>query len=350
MSTDIDVDLGFALHLTTHPDGPLTSRHLALVALRPERLKPGAVLVRNLYFAIDPVPSEATTRRWHVHTAVPAGGLIGRVIASRSAGLPCGTLIAHHGGWATHSVLAPGAQRSRIVSPLTGVPASAHLSLLGPSGLRACAVLVKALSLLPGESLYIGGAADSVGSTAAQLARRLGAAFVVGGVESREEAGVAGANPAFDIVLEHGAARADVPADAPASHGLTGRLDSAMTVTGRRGLAAAWELVRESGRVACLGEGSYDWGRPVTDSPMASSLMTSSLMAPEKNVRVAEVGPIYQLHRHEQFRTWMADQLVTGQLGPGRSADLTFPELADELVETARRGFRSVDVYCLPGG
>lgn len=166
---------GLAIHLVARPEGILKREHLALVTLPAPRLAPGCVLVRNLWFAIDPRPVVAATHHWPLHAAVRAGSLIGRVIASRSADMPVGTLIVHREGWASHSILPRGGHQTRVLEPPEGVPTSAYLSILGLPGLAAHVGLSRILRLKPGESLFIAGATDPVGSAAAQLARLFGA-------------------------------------------------------------------------------------------------------------------------------------------------------------------------------
>lgn len=323
--TEIPLEQGRAIHLVARPEGPLEREHLALVELPTPRLTPGYVLVRNLCATIDPQPAAAATRRWPLHTAVPAGSLVGEVIASRSADLPPGTLVAHHEGWATHSVLPRGGHLTRVLEPPPGVPVSAYLSILGLPGLAAHVGLTRILDFQPGETLFIAGAADPVGSAAAQIARLLGATRVLGGVDSPRAARVAAQDPSFDAVLEHGPGR--------------NRVDTALIGTEGPYLTDALKLVRDFGRIAWMHGSPHDSAEPVAPDQLSA--------VHERSIRVEGYGVQHHLHLLKQVETQYTGELLAGRLSPGRTADIGFTALVDVLVDAAHSGFRMTDVFRL---
>lgn len=323
--TDIPVEEGRAVHLVSRPEGPLQREHLALVDLPTPRLTPGHVLVRNLCVAIDPQPAAAATRQWPLHTAVPAGSLVGEVIASRSADLPPGTLVTHEDGWATHSVLPRGGHLTRVLEPAPGVPVSAYLSVLGLPGLAAHVGLTRILDFQPGETLFVAGAADPAGAAAGQIARLLGATRVLGGVDSSQAARVAAQDPAFDAVFEHGPGR--------------DRLDAALIGTEGPYLADALKLVRDFGRIAWMHGSPHDSAEPVAPEELSA--------VHGRSIRVEGFGVRHHLHLLKQVEARYAGDVAAGRLRPGRTVEIDFAALVDALVDTARAGFRGTDVYRL---
>lgn len=67
------------------------------------------------------------------------------------------------------------------------VPASAYLGILGMPGLTAYVGLTRIAHVREGDVVFVSGAAGAVGSIAGQLAKRLGAAVVIGSAGSPEK-------------------------------------------------------------------------------------------------------------------------------------------------------------------
>ena len=138
----------------------------------------GEVLIRNILLSLDP-----TNRIWMSDREqymppvgigdVMRGGTLGVVEKSLSDRFAEGDLvIPAEGGWQTHTV-APAAMCSRV-QRIPGVPLSAHMSVLGATGLTAYFGLTDICQPKAGETLVISAAAGAVGSIVGQIAKQRG--------------------------------------------------------------------------------------------------------------------------------------------------------------------------------
>jgi NADPH-dependent curcumin reductase CurA len=137
----------------------------------------GEMLVEVLLCSLDPA-----MRRWmdaeSYGVPIPLGGVIpctavGRVIESRCAGYATGDFVTGRGAIATHCLMRADGYTRRI-EPGDALPLSAHLSVLGTSGLTAYNGLVKVGQPCAGETVLVSAAAGSVGSIVGQVAKILG--------------------------------------------------------------------------------------------------------------------------------------------------------------------------------
>jgi NADPH-dependent curcumin reductase CurA len=137
----------------------------------------GEMLVEVLLCSLDPA-----MRRWmdaeSYGVPIPLGGVIpctavGRIVKSRCGGYAAGDLVTGRGAIATHCLMRVDGYTRRI-EPHDPLPLSAHLSVLGTSGLTAYNGLVKIGQPRPGETVLVSAAAGSVGSLVGQIARILG--------------------------------------------------------------------------------------------------------------------------------------------------------------------------------
>ncbi len=81
------------------------------------------------------------------------GRTVGRVVESRADALPVGAVILHRQAWRTHSVVT--AEGAFLLPDFAGVPLSAHLSVLGGTGLSAWVGLTRIARLQPDETIFI---------------------------------------------------------------------------------------------------------------------------------------------------------------------------------------------------
>jgi NADPH-dependent curcumin reductase len=189
--------------LRRRPEGEIKPDDLELVETVTPELKDGEVLVRNIYLSLDPTHRIWMSDRDQYMPPVEVGdvmrgGVIGVVEQSRSADLPVGTVVNPGlGGWQDYGVVSEG--HARRTPHLAGVPLTAHMSVLGATGLTAYFGLMDIGKPQAGETVVVSAAAGAVGSIVGQLAKLKGCRVIgiAGGPEKcrwlTEELGFDGA-------------------------------------------------------------------------------------------------------------------------------------------------------------
>jgi NADPH-dependent curcumin reductase CurA len=142
----------------------------------------GEALVRVEWISLDP-----TNRGWirEAPTYLPPVGIgevmralgLGRVVASKHPGYRDGQQVAGMVGWQEWTV-ASDATPLRVVPNIAGVPPTAHLGVLGITGLTAWVGMTDIGRPRPGETVVVSAAAGAVGSVAGQIAKLCGARVV----------------------------------------------------------------------------------------------------------------------------------------------------------------------------
>lgn len=146
----------------------------------------GMVHVRLLWLALDPYIPQALRGR-HMGAPAPAPGKplpgesVALVLSSDAPDFHAGDHVVGHFGWAGEAVIP--AERLRRVDPALGL--AEHLGILGMPGLTAWAGMTQLASVKPGDTVCVDAAAGTVGGTAGQIAKQLGATVVgiAGGAE-----------------------------------------------------------------------------------------------------------------------------------------------------------------------
>ena len=166
---------GREVRLAARPQGEPVPTDFELATVEVPDPAEGEVLVRNLVMSVDPY---MRGRMNDVKSYVPPfqvgaaldGGAVGEVVASTVETHAVGDLVLHGRGWRE---LAVGkASGFRVLAP-TDHP-SAHLGVLGMPGLTAWAGLFAVAGYVPGETVFVSGAAGAVGSLVGQLVTATG--------------------------------------------------------------------------------------------------------------------------------------------------------------------------------
>ena len=161
--------------LKHRPEQEATGNDLDLVEVAIPALQDGEVLVRNLFLSLDPSNRIWMSNREQYMPPVELGGVmrgltIGVVEESRSYRFVEGDMVMPgEGGWELYTVT--NQRYTRKLSTVPGLPVSAHLSVLGPTGLTAYFGLLEVGAPRPGETLVVSAAAGAVGSIVGQIAK-----------------------------------------------------------------------------------------------------------------------------------------------------------------------------------
>ncbi|MCO1659647.1 NADP-dependent oxidoreductase [Pseudonocardia humida] len=249
------------VRLVRRPVGELRPDDLELVRAEISGPGPGQVLVRNEWMSVDPY---MRGRMDDVEGAIPPfapggpldGAAVGTVVASRAADVPVGAAVLHQLGWREHAVLDGAAA---VVVDAGTVPPQAHLGVLGTPGLTAWITVTETAPVRPGDVVFVSAAAGAVGTVAGRLARRFGAARVIGSAGGPEKARRLVEEFGYDRALDRRAGPIDAQLAAAAPEGIDVYLDA----VGGDHLEAAVGAMRVGGRVALVGAiGGYDATTP----------------------------------------------------------------------------------------
>lgn len=167
--------------LRRRPRGAVAEGDLELVDAPVPAPRPGEVLIRTIYLSLDP-----TNRTWMndaegylppVGLGEPMRGLtLGVVEESNSDRFQPGDVVTATAAWADYAVL--NERSLGRVHRVPGLPLTAHLSVLGMTGMTAYFGVTDVLVPQPGETMVISAAAGAVGSIAGQVAKKRGARVI----------------------------------------------------------------------------------------------------------------------------------------------------------------------------
>ncbi|GHC41262.1 NADP-dependent oxidoreductase [Streptomyces flavofungini] len=196
---------GRAWHLVRRPHGWPVPEDFALREVPVEAPAEGRVLVRNLYFSVDPY---MRGRMNDVKSYIPPfqldqpmdGGAVGVVVASNADGFAAGDHVLHFAGWREYASV-PVSYATKVDPE--AAPLSAYLGVLGMTGLTAYAGLLDVASFKEGDTVFVSGAAGAVGSEVGQIARLKGAARVIGSAGSDEKVKLLTEEYGFDAAFNY---------------------------------------------------------------------------------------------------------------------------------------------------
>ncbi len=293
------------IHLASRPQGWPTAENFRLVEAEVPELADGQVLVRNTAMSVDPYMrgrmNDVTSYTPPFQLDQPLeGAAVGLVIASRSADRAVGDTVLHGLGWRSDAVLDAAATR---VVDTSLAPADAFLGALGMTGLTAYAGLTAVAAVQPGDTVFVSGAAGAVGSLAGQIAKKLGAARVIGSAGSAAKVAYLlelGFDAAFDY--HEGTVTEQLALAAPEG------IDVYFDNVGGEHLEAAITAMHRGGRIALCGAISqYN----ATEAPAAPRNLAVAI-GKELTLRGFLVSS-YQ-HLAPEFGQSMAGWLAAGEV------------------------------------
>ncbi|MEO3750539.1 NADP-dependent oxidoreductase [Streptomyces sp. B6B3] len=239
------------IRLASRPVGEPGTENFELVETEVPR--PGArqVLVRNTWMSVDPYmrgrmnDTPSYIAPFQVGAALE-GAAIGEVIDSNVEGLPVGAAVAHFRGWRDHALL--NAAEATVVDTGIARPQD-HLGALGSTGLTAYLAVTETAPVKAGDVVFVSGAAGAVGSVAGQLARRFGAARVIGSAGGPEKGRKLVEDFGFDAAIDYRAGSVAEQLAALAPEGIDVYVDN----VGGDHLQAAIGALKVHGRAALVG-------------------------------------------------------------------------------------------------
>ena len=140
----------------------------------------GEILLKSIYVSVDPY---LRGRMREVKSYIPAfelnqpiqSGIIAEVIDSKNSMFPKGSYVSGMLDWKIYQT--SSGKGLSIVDP-EAAPLSTHLGILGLTGLTAYLGLTEIGKPVPGETLFVSGAAGAVGSAVGQIGKILGCKVV----------------------------------------------------------------------------------------------------------------------------------------------------------------------------
>jgi NADPH-dependent curcumin reductase CurA len=159
--------------LVRRPDGIPQAEHFQIVQTEVPPLTDGQVLVRNVYWSVEPAMRGWVNAVGNYAEPVALGAVMrsftaGVIEASRDAGLPVGTWVTGLFGWQTHAVVAASSVTRHI--PDRDLPLSTALGILGINGAAAHHGLLTVGQPRAGDTVVVSTAAGAVGSCVGQIA------------------------------------------------------------------------------------------------------------------------------------------------------------------------------------
>ncbi|POM27861.1 putative NADP-dependent oxidoreductase YfmJ [Actinomadura rubteroloni] len=246
------------IRLVARPRGEPCPADFAMAETDVPAPGPGECVVRNDWISVDPymrfrMDADPGFAPPYPLGAALTGAAVGEVVASADPDRPLGTTLLHSLGWREYAVVRTG----RVVDT-SAASAQSYLGVLGLPGLAAYVGLTEIARVRPGDIVFVSAATGAVGSAAGQIARRLGAARVIGSAggpaKSARLTGLFG----FDAAIDYREGDLDRRLAAAAPDGVDVYFDN----VGGSHLRAALDAMRDHGRIALCGAVSRHRERP----------------------------------------------------------------------------------------
>ncbi|XP_038625893.1 prostaglandin reductase 1 [Tachyglossus aculeatus] len=185
--------------LKKHFEGSPTKNNFELKEVELPAIQDGEVLLEALYLSVDPYMRIVKTRLQEGDTMM--GGQVARVVESKNAAFPVGSIVVASSGWTSHSISnGQGLELLPEGWPET-LPSSLALGTVGMPGLTAYFGLLDICDLKGGETVFVNAAAGAVGSVVGQIAKIKGCKVV--GCAGSEEKVAFLKNLGFDVAFNY---------------------------------------------------------------------------------------------------------------------------------------------------
>lgn len=232
------------VHLLERPQGVPTLSQFGIVETEVPQPAAGELLVENVYMSVDPAMRPRLAGQTPLNEAM-GGGAIGRVLESRHTGYQAGDVVESTQGFRQYFV-----SRGEGLSKLDadGMPLTAHMSVLGLTGLTAYGGLLVIAGLKESDKVFVSAAAGAVGSVAAQIAKIKGC-YVIGSAGSDDKCRWLKEELKLDAVINYKKEELRTALKAAAPRGIDVYFDN----VGGEHLNAALPRMNALGRIAVCG-------------------------------------------------------------------------------------------------
>ncbi|CAO5184422.1 putative NADP-dependent oxidoreductase YfmJ [Frankia sp. AiPs1] len=291
-----------AWHLAARPIGEPKPTDFVSVTTTVADPGPGHILVRNDWLSVDPYmrgrmdEGESYIPQFELGEAM-TGHAVGTVVASGADNVPVGSTVLHFLGWREYALLPAAVE----VLDTRLAPAQAYLGALGLTGLTAYAGLTHIAPVQRGDVVFVSAAAGAVGSVAGQIAKRLGAAKVIGSAGGPGKARRLVEDFGYDIGLDYRAGDLPGQLTKAAPEGIDVYFDN----VGGDHLQAALGAMNQHGRIALCGAiSTYNSAEP---PPGPSNLPLA--IGKRITLRGMNVGDHYNIATGyiQQATNWLQD-------------------------------------------
>jgi NADPH-dependent curcumin reductase CurA len=176
--------------LASRPKGTPTLENFRFENIDLPEIQEGQVLLKGLYYSVDPYmrgrmnDSKSYTPPFQIDQPI-TGGVVAKVVTSKSAHFKEGELVLGRLPWRVHTV-ASIEEIQKIDA--TVAPASYYLGILGMPGLTAYFGLMDIARPKAGETVVVSGAAGAVGVVVGQIAKIQGCRVIgIAGSDEKTE-------------------------------------------------------------------------------------------------------------------------------------------------------------------
>ncbi len=308
--------------LASRPEAYPEPRHFRLEEVAIPQPREGEALVRTIWLSLDPY-MRGRMREGPSYAApveiggVMTGGVVGRVVESRTPELAVGDIVDGSLGWQEYAVAGPGALR---VVDSSLAPISTAVGVLGMPGMTAYFGLLDVGKPEVGDTVVVSAASGAVGQVVGQIARIMGCR-VVGTAGSDEKVDFIVNELGFDAGINYKTEDVDAALAAACPDGIDVYFDN----VGGFVTDAVMQQINVHARISVCGQISqYNLPTPEL-APRNMGLLI------QKQARMEGFLVFNFAHRHEHARQRMAAWI--------RSGDLRYREDVVEGLQNAPAAF-----------